>query len=868
MSQKTLTGTKVGARWRSSIVHRSSSVLTQVVEKYGLLAILIAFTLTGLLYDFTVPFFEKPDELKHFAVIQTIQAQRRLPVVREGIYKPWDQEGTQPPLYHILAAVATAWLNLSDFEEPPRNPHYADDRSFVWRERGNNNLYLHPPGEAFSTEPVFLAARLTRWLSLLAGLGTVVLTYILARIIFSPPANAPTDQTGESEETRLTSDDSLFGICHPLPLFAAALVAFIPQFLHVSSAITNDSLSTTLAAAALVGLALVIKNGGSTRYAVVLGIILGLGAITKLSLLYLLPLSALVLSFDAFRRRAWPDLLKFGLIIAGLVLLIAGWWYWRNWQLYGDPTALNAHLLYRGGALDPRPTLAEIWQTELVGLELSFWAAFGAGQILLEPWLYTLLRSVKYLVLLGLLIGFWQVVRLRQEVQAFTEAKPSFHALRTTDHAPLDPPRFAALLVLLVWSLIIFIALLRWMQITPASWGRLLYPALPALGVLAAWSLSQFRFPSRTFHFVLRATSRASRPTSHASHSPTHHAPRTTPFAIPALVAAGTSVRYSLFALPLLLVAFLFTLALIAPFRYIQAAYAKTPLISEAGVPLNEIEPLDFTYDGVLRLIGYTIDQPTVQPGDWLPVTLYWQATQPVSKNYSAFVHLLDPEGQAIAQANTYPDGGNWPTSMLPPGRVLKDTYHIFVLPNTEAPLATRLALGIFEFDDPERAAKPAVNAIAEVIEPIVDGPLLLPHEWPQPEPQQELTANFGGKIQLTGYDWINEGTIKPGTRVPITFYWHTLEPPGQDLSLFIHLIDPVTQSQVTGFDGPPRFPTGSWQADYTIIDSRLLAFPVDLPPGEYELRIGWYNLDDFARLPLVDREGDSLRVTKLNVGL
>src|SRR5688500_18679415 len=108
---------------------------------------------------------------------------------------------------------------------------------------------------------------------------------------------------------------------------------------------------------------------------ILLGLTLGLGVLTKLSLLYLAPLVGLVLLYDFYRHRSLRQLLHFSLIIGGVMLLLAGWWYWRNWRLYGDTSALNAHLLYRGGALNPRPTLSQIWQTEMVGLELSFWAA-------------------------------------------------------------------------------------------------------------------------------------------------------------------------------------------------------------------------------------------------------------------------------------------------------------------------------------------------------------------------------------------------------------------------------------------------------------------------------------------------------------
>lgn len=118
--------------------------------------------------------------------------------------------------------------------------------------------------------------------------------------------------------------------------------------------------------------------------------------------------------------------------------------------------------------------------------------------------------------------------------------------------------------------------------------------------------------------------------------------------------------------------------------------------------------------------------------------------------------------------------------------------------------------------------------------------------------------VNFADQIQLAGYDWPNHAKIKPGETVPLTFYWETLASPGQPLNLFIHLVDPATGTQVAGFDGPPEFPTEFWQPGNTIVDSRALAFPVDLPSGPYELRIGWYNLENFARLPLADKTGDN----------
>jgi hypothetical protein len=366
--------------------------------------------------------------------------------------------------------------------------------------------------------------------------------------------------------------------------------------------------------------------------------------------------------------------------------------------------------------------------------------------------------------------------------------------------------------------MIIFIALLRWMQITPASLGRLLFPTLPALSILSVWALSQLRLPN-----LSQNTSPVLRFTFHVSRQP--------------------------LSLPLLLTLSLFTLALISPFRYIQAAYGQTPLISEAEIPA-EVRRVDLTYDGKLYLIGYHLEKSSVQAGEWLPITLYWQAKQPIVQNYSTFVHLLDPTGQALAQSNTYPDQGKWPTSLLKPGQILPDRHTIFVPPDLEsrAPLATQLALGIFEFTDPARTAKPARDASGQTVVPIVPGPPLLPNQWPQPDPAQPLDVTFGDQIRLIGHDPIHENW-EPGAQLPLTLYWETLAPPGRALNLFIHLVEPNSQTQMAGFDGPPAFPTTYWQDGYTITDSRTLTLPPDLPPGEYQLLIGWYDLETLTRL-------------------
>ncbi|MDM8527416.1 hypothetical protein QUF58_04320 [Anaerolineales bacterium HSG24] len=807
--------------------------MKHIQRHFGLLIIILLYLGLGTLYDHDVPMFEKPDELKHFAVAQYMHAERKLPYVEAGVYQPYDQEGTQPPLYHALVALTSSWLDLSQFVEPARNPHYVDERSFIWRQRGNNNLYLHSPTEYWSGDAVIWAGRIGRWLSLLMGIVTIILTYRLAGLTFN-------SQTLKVSKT--------------FRVLSAGFVAFLPQFLHLSTAITNDSLSTTLATAILLYWAIMMRNGLSNRYLVGLGVLLGLGGLTKLSLLYMMPVSGLVVAWRIFvmpritpsfeiaeiaeiaetpteTALPWAQRLKqlvwAGLLLIGLSLLIAGGWYARNGWVYGDVTALNAHLLYRGGALEQTPTLSQLWQTELIGLELSFWAAFGAGQILLEPWLYDLLRWLKYLIFSGLTIGL-----IRMGLRGWRDRS------LTISHQ--------IILLLLFWILIIFAALLRWMQITPASWGRLLFPALPAIAIVSMWGLSQFR--------------RQTEP----------------------------NLAY---IMPAIMISFMFGLACLSPFLYLRPAYMKPTLQAEPDLSARSLERLDFIhldfiYNEELRLLGYQVFQNEARPGDWLRVTLYWQAIQPIEKNYSTFVHVLsnaEPEGglTKIGEVNSYPAKGNWPTSMLPVGQVLVDPYDIQLDSTAKAPAVLRFAIGMFEFDDPHRAGKPAVNQAGESIEPLVGQIPFLPHTWPELMPSHRLTADFASKIILIGYDLPQmepatiadstpiQLTVQAGQTLPLTLYWQTMTPPQQDLTLFVQLIDEATQTQIAGFDAPPAFPTRYWQTGYSLTDPRPISLSPDLPPGNYSLLIGWYQPDTFVRLPIKTPSypNNALPLFRLSIG-
>lgn len=109
----------------------------------------------------------------------------------------------------------------------------------------------------------------------------------------------------------------------------------------------------------------------------------------------------------------------------------------------------------------------------------------------------------------------------------------------------------------------------------------------------------------------------------------------------------------------------------------------------------------DANFGDQLRLLGY--DLPTsAHSGETIPLSLYWQATQPPGADYQVFIHLLDAAGQAVAQFDGPPRGGAYLTSAWGAGESVPDT-HSLALPTTLAPGAYSLAVGLYRLDGGER---------------------------------------------------------------------------------------------------------------------------------------------------------------------
>jgi 4-amino-4-deoxy-L-arabinose transferase-like glycosyltransferase len=743
------------------------------LQQIALALILILFLLLGMVYSIVVPIFEKPDELNHYFVVQHLLEHRSLPV-QDGSGKALlAQEASQPPLYYVLAALATSWVDTSDARElvwlnPQRNLGDPGDP-------GNKNLTVHTDRERWPYRGTTLAIHIARWLSLLFGVDAVMVTYLIARQVF--PARPV------------------------LALGAAAVNAFIPQVLFISSSVSNDSLMALLAALVLLILARLINREAknkrmtdaksearSSRLSfdhLSLGFFLGLAALTKLSGLALLGLSGIVLAWIAWQRRSWRYLLTSGLLVGGLAMTLAGWWYVRNIRLYGDVTGLSAMLGVVGRRDGFAASLRSVWG-EFAGIRASFWGLFGWFSLPLPELVYRVLDGLSMLATVGLAIWF-----LRQRKARGSESR----------RAELD------LGLLLLWTAMVALLLVRWTSLTPGSQGRLLFPALPAivLALVVGWSV---------------------------------WLPREWSAVLPLIAAAG-----------------LLVLSAAVPWWIIAPAYARPPLLSPDVLP-SDLPRLEVTLGEAIRLHGCQTDRHRLLPGETLAVTCYWQALEPMKEDYYLFHHLLGRSGEPVGKEHGFPGSGSFPTSLWPVGQVVAAKEWVSVGEETAAPALGRLAVGVYDPDTEEhlRPTDPQGRPLGLIFAGQV--------KIAAPEPRAVEVPNrvhysLGDIVALVGYA-VEPTTPAPGKALQVTLYWEATAAPREDYTVFVHLLDESEALRGQG-DGPPMhddYPTSLWEPGEIIADQHIVAVHADAPAGRYRLAVGFYRLADGLRLPVKDADG------------
>jgi hypothetical protein len=129
--------------------------------------------------------------------------------------------------------------------------------------------------------------------------------------------------------------------------------------------------------------------------------------------------------------------------------------------------------------------------------------------------------------------------------------------------------------------------------------------------------------------------------------------------------------------------------------------------------------PLDYRSGDSIRLRGLDLATSQAAPGDEVHLTLYWQAEAQPDGLYTAFVHLLEPGGAIVAQADRWPD--NSPSHTWAAGQVIVDEYAI-PLPDSAPAGQYQIATGLYDAANGQPLTLLDANGM-----PVPDNRLILP---------------------------------------------------------------------------------------------------------------------------------------------
>ena len=492
------------------------------------------------------------------------------------------QEGSQPPLYYWLSAQLVRGIDRSDFETlAERNPHALTG---VPGAASNKNMVLHadltPPPEGTA-----LAVYVLRGFSVLLAAVTVAAVYFIGLQLGGPVYAS----------------------------VAAALTAFNPMFLFIGASVNNDNLVTALNSLVILQLVVMLWHGLDWRRSLAIAVLIALATLSKLSGLVLVPVTVGVAAYAAWRDADWRGFVLLGVMMAGIWGTVAGWWYWRNIQLYGELFGTSMMVEVAGPRTEPFTVLTLI--NEFEGFRVSFWGLFGGVNVLAWQPFYWLMDALTIVALIGL---GWAVYTVYPYIHRSLRRYGRLYSVH-------DALNFYWLRCALMFTVILAVAsvsVISWTAQTYASQGRLLFPFMAAISPLLATGL---------LHWLERDKAR---------------------------YAAG-------------FVAVLGVMALLMPFLAIRPAYM--PPRTVAALP--EGATAVYARYGDVELVGYEADDRLYTDGERVPVTVYWRVLEQSDRDLSAYLTALSPAGESIGKVDTYPGGGTLRTTTWQPNGIIRDRY-------------------------------------------------------------------------------------------------------------------------------------------------------------------------------------------------
>jgi hypothetical protein len=272
----------------------------------------------------------------------------------------------------------------------------------------------------------------------------------------------------------------------------------------------------------------------------------------------------------------------------------------------------------------------------------------------------------------------------------------------------------------------------------------------------------------------------------------------------------------------------------------IEVQRPATPSSVEA---LEILQPLQAQLSKAVQLLGYSLYDDPLTPGEWRILTLFWRALEDGTKDYDVRVQWQDERGHTWAEAIL--SNAFHPTSQWQKGEIIRGQYDLVV--DAAAPVGqATLCLELVEATTGQPLAGSDL-ALAQLQVMTSEREFTPPPDIAHPQ-----RADLGQRVSLLGYD-PDRTVVGPGETLHLTLYWQAQAEMETSYKVFIHLLD--AESRIWGQrDSLPRDgarPTTGWLPGEVITDEYAIPVQPGAPPGTYAIEVGIYDPTTEARLPV-----------------
>jgi len=457
---------------RSSSIARVvvSGIRTWPVARLFVAVLIALFLVKQVINVFIFPPFSGHDEVAHFAYVQTVATEYRVPYIpileefqramgsnRNDLPGDYLPDKLFPFCRYILdwgSCTELRWAN-----NPPHIVTYLGGYyPYGWQYAAN-----HPPLYYLMMAPVLKATGgasptsqlyLMRIAAIPFGLAIVLLAYAMVRALF------PGD---------------LF-----LAITVPAFVAFQPQVSYEAAMVNNDITGIAFFSLILYLLVLGLKRRFPIRLTVWIGATIGVGLLFKSTMLIALPLVALAVVLGVGIRN-WRGWIGRGLLIGTLSALICWPWYLFLYRTYSNFSGLDqiaANQYYWTYLNQAKPSILDLfWNSDFAVMRWhETWGLFGwrlihySDALLWAIGIPCIVATVGLLIYLGAIVVMWR---------PNDERTGGFAGVRT-----LEAWQVSAIAVTALAAIAAYVAMLQFGTRFSLTQARYFFPAINAFALL------------------------------------------------------------------------------------------------------------------------------------------------------------------------------------------------------------------------------------------------------------------------------------------------------------------------------------------------------------------------------------------------